>query len=495
MKIIDSFKKFFGIKEASLPEVLDAAGVGIDSDDNLYRGISQSYRDLSPLKFERALQISMYLWEKDPVAQQIILKPIEAIQNAGISFQAEDEAVQSFIDEFWDHPITGFRQQFWELWRDIKLMGEGCWPVSVNEMDGSIELGFIDPINIDRVKMVPGNARVPDKVVLKADSLGRKQEFDVIRMRNGKLQGDVFYFPINKPVNSTRGRPTLLALMDWIDLYDQAMFNDAERWALMRLFVFDLEMEGKNDEEIRDWLRKRFPDGKPPKPGTIFGHNEKVKLNAVTPDLKANDATTQAMAVLGHIAGGSGLPRWMLGFTGEVNQGVARETMRPVIWKIGAEQDQIKRILYTVFHFALEQAAKHGKHTKAGTITESTDLSFKIICNEVFPKDLVANSTAFGQAVNAITVLKDSGLVGEETARKLMVHMMNNLVDSDVTVDEIEKELTVEDEINKMFGQANGKMPEPMEKPTMNDIMLASADYTPAMLRKIRLKLSRNAKI
>jgi len=493
MNLLKSVRKLFKLKETTFPEILDAAGTGIDPDDHLYRGLTQSLRDMNPLKFERALQISMYLWEKDPVAQQIILKPIEAIQNAGISFQAEDEAVQAYLDEFWSHPITGFRQQFWDLWRDVKLMGEGCWPVAVNEIDGSIEIGFIDPINIDRIKMVPGNARIPDKVIMKADSMGRKQEFDIIRMRNWKLQGDVFYFAINKPVNSTRGRPTLLALMDWIDLYDQSMFNDAERWAMLRSFVYDVKLQGKTDSEIKEWLNRNFPGGKPPKPGSIFAHNEQVELNAVTPDLKATDATAQAMAVLGHIAGGSGLPRWMLGFTGEVNQGVARETMRPVIWKIGAEQEQIKQILYTVMYFALQQAQKYGRHTKEGTINERTNIDFKIICNEVFPKDLVANSTAFGQAVNAITVLKDSGLVDEATAREFAVHMMNQLTGFEKSVDEIEKELTLDDEIDKMLGQANGKMPEPMEKPTMNELMLASDLYDERMMKKIRLKLSRYA--
>jgi hypothetical protein len=63
------------------------------------------------------------------------------------------------------------------------------------------------------------------------------------------MEGEVFYFAINKLPNSLRGRSDLMALADWLDLYDQYLFSEVERLHLLSAFVWDYKIEGATDEK------------------------------------------------------------------------------------------------------------------------------------------------------------------------------------------------------------------------------------------------------
>jgi len=379
--------------------------------------------------------------EKNPTANRIITVPVEALQSAGLSISAGDEAVQAFIDEWWNDPIDGYIHQFYKDYQDNKLMGESVFPVGINPINGIIELGFIDPMNISSVLKVAGNARIDDRVILKPNLKGEQQSFDIIRKRQGVFTGDAFYFGFNKSTNGTRSRPELLKLLDWLDLFDSGMFNEAERWNLLSAFYFDIEMLNANSDQIKKYKNENFPTGKPPKSGTAFVHNEKIQQKIISPDLKAYQHTEAAKLQKQHIYGGAGYPDWFFGSGADTNQGVAREQMRPTIWLIEREQKRVSTMLYCILHFNLLQAQKHGYHTEAGLISESTDISFDINHNSVFPKDLVSNAVAYAQVTAAVNMQVDSGRMSEEVANEINASMVNELLDLDINPDDLVDEL------------------------------------------------------
>lgn len=117
-------KEYIGKFATSLREAMAPPSGSIDRDDYLYTPLGQTgTRDLNQITFERAVELSKSLFDKNPVANRIIRVPIEALKSVGLSINAEDDAVQSFIDEWWSHPIEGYKNQFYKDFQDNKLVG------------------------------------------------------------------------------------------------------------------------------------------------------------------------------------------------------------------------------------------------------------------------------------------------------------------------------------------------------------------------------------
>ena len=89
--------------------------------------------------------------------------------------------------------------------------------------------------------------------------------------------------------NSPRGRSSYLSVADWLDVYEQFLFDYSDKWPQFNSFVWDMKVEGGDNSAIQEQLNNFSK-----KSGSVFGHNEKVSLNAITPDLKSADAAEGA---------------------------------------------------------------------------------------------------------------------------------------------------------------------------------------------------------
>jgi len=436
----------FAVKDKQIIERLRETVVGtsgqIDRDDYLYEPLgTRNTRDLTSWSYERAVQASLDIFEKNPFANSIIKMPTDALESAGLEIKADDDAVQAFINEWWSHPIFGYKNQFYKDFQDNKLVGESTFPFEVNVIDGEVMLSIVDPVNVSSVLKVPGNARIDDKVKMKPDEFSDGRLFDIVRKRDGVFDGNIYYFGFNKPTNGTRSRPELLTVLDWLDLFDQSMFSELQRWSLLSSFFIDVEVQGASPDEMDYYKKKNFPHGKAPSPGSVFVHNEKIKQTIMTPDLKANDKSDMAKLQRKQILSGTRMQPWMFGDPDGTNQGVARESARPTIWLMERDQRRVSTMIYTMLHFSLLQAQAAVKHTDVGVINESTNISFDIIHGRVFPKDLVLNAVAFTQLTASISQQISAGLISQENANKINSNMINELLDIEIDPDDLVDEL------------------------------------------------------
>jgi hypothetical protein len=100
----------------------------------------------------------------------------------------------------------------------------------------------------------------------------------------GRLRGDCFYNAINKAKSASRGFSELFALADWVDVFDQMMFDFADKVRFLNSLVWHYTVEGADEtkaNEFKDRLTKE-----PPRQGGVQVTNEKVKIEAKTPDFK-----------------------------------------------------------------------------------------------------------------------------------------------------------------------------------------------------------------
>lgn len=461
-------------QEQSVPEFAGASGLTIDPDEDLFRRLSQTTRDKDPLTYERSVNISYWMYSRNGFYKRLIDISLQAIASAGVKMVTEDETIQEAWEEFWGKPITGISNWFFKDMKEVSLSGEADWPLAMNPINGDLEIGYVDPLNVKHIKMLPGNVRVPDKLFMKdrmmqADNSGKV--FDIVKSQFGLLVGELIHFPINKPVNASRGLPALLAVIDHVDLYDQVFFNEAERILMKKLFIWDVKRTGSDDATNTEWIRKQFPGGQPPKAASVRVHNENEEWNEVSPSMDSSDSSEGIRMIRQGTAGGAGYPDFFFGWGGDVNVATAREMLGPTMWMIEWQQTEIVGFLTELFSVQL-QAWDHRKHLESGLV-KSEGAKWEIKANKAFPKGFVVQAQAFSQVSGAIAGAEASGIIGKKTATKMFVDSANEL-DYNLNLSEVQEEIDEQPE-KDMFGSPKVE-PNSKEKSdiTFNEIMRMS---------------------
>lgn len=403
-------------RSQALKEGLMSLGSGtmqaIDADDYQYKRLTgkQQKRDLSPVQQDRMLEVAWFLWEQNPFARRLITLMSDLIVGDGVVVSAADQAVQDVLTKTWDHALNKMTSRMRSLYNAAALNGELIMPVVVNEITGRPVLGFIDPWQVQRVEHLPDNVLVPDTVVLKADAAAGQTEgrrLKIVREdpATGQLEGEVFYFSLNALPNSSRGRSDLMPLADWLDLYDQYLFSEVERLNLLSAFVWDYKIEGATPEQIAEKL-KQFPT---PRPGSVFGHNEKETLEAKTPDLKAQDRSEVARMLRVHIGGSAGFP---LSYLGETDSNRATiEGQNDVLMKTpAARQREFAAFLHQIASFAVQQAMRKNPSLFRGV----TDHTIAVKMPEIAVKDV----SRAGGILSGVASAMDTAMANKTLSKK-----------------------------------------------------------------------------
>lgn len=410
----------------------------IDSDDQLYRqsGGPQRFqrRDLSPVSQDRMIEICWSLLESNPFAKRLIELMTDLIVGEGIRATAKDPKTAEIVSRTWNHPVNRLDVRVRELYKAFSVTGELCLPSARNPITGIPQIGYIDPGQIAKVHTRIDNVMVPEFVELKASAgqtSGPKLKIIQEDPISGRLEGDCFYFRTNALPNSARGRSDLLTLADWLDLYDQLMFSEVERVKLFSSFVYDLKVQGGDKEQIREAKEALLKGGASPSSGSVFGHNEKVELGAITPDLQAADRSEVGKMLAIHMAGAIGFPVSWLGFT-DSNRATIEGQNDISLKTPAARQKEFAGHLGTILRFAIEGATTYNR----ALYRDVQGVDFSIEMPEIAAKDIARVGTVLAGVVSAMDTSMANGTMSRRAAALVVTSLIRHL-GVDLDVDEV----------------------------------------------------------
>jgi hypothetical protein len=279
-------------------------------------------------------------------------------------------------------------------------------------------MGYLDPLQIKQVVANPMNvedllAVVPMSGV---SDKTKKESYPIIKMDTNPnsdsynlRMGDCFYFAINKVSNQTRGTSDLLSLADWIDGYDSFLFNSLEKARVLNFYFWDVVLEGKNEKEIKEWLKRQ----RAPRPGSIRAHNEKVKWEAVVPDLKAADASEEMKIIRSYIAMGAGVPPHWLGGGEGITRATALEMGTPAFKHFKTRQLYVKHMFKFMFDFQIDQAILHK------VLPEDVNRSFVIYFPKITERALESLAQAMVSVGTSLTTAVDNEWISKKQAAQV----------------------------------------------------------------------------
>lgn len=415
-----------------------AAGGMIDPDDDLYRSTGMGYRDLLGFTLTRAQNLCVQMYRSNPLANRIIKIYVAFMAGEGFSVSAANPDVQAIVDEFWSAERNQMDDNHKRFARDKLLFGEGIHPVSVDEM-GNTTIGFIDPTNIDRIERSTLNNMILEAVILRPSPGADPQPLKIVRPETdpfdddaGLLTGDVFAWLHDRIAAASRGTPFLLPIIDWLDAYDQVLWELVERIKAVRAFFWDVEVQGADVsmlEEIKlQWGRTA------PRSGSVRYRNEKMTVQAQQPQIGAYEDVAAARYILRHIATGSGLqPHW-IGDPEDANRSTAETMDKPVFRALEDVQADWKSNMEAVLRFAVDRKVAKGLldrvvpvYDEAGQPTEEMmpahDL-IEVTVPAITDDDVTAAAASLAALAGAFIQLDSIAAIDRNTLRMVIRHLL-----------------------------------------------------------------------
>ena len=424
-----------GLTGADKTPMREAAGGTVDADDDQWRPLSgDSGRDLSPMSQARMRQVAFWLWENNLIANRLIELPLAYLLAEGVELRGYTPEAQRLLHRFWLDPINNMALKLPKKVRELALFGEQCYPTFVNEIDGAVRLGYLDPAQIETVMVDPDNPEQPIGIVSMRDKKGVQRRYKIIvngadteifgetaqRIRTTMDSGECFYFKVNDTSTGRRGRSDLLAAGDWLDAYDEFLFGEFDRSRFLRAFVWDVTMTGATPEQVA----KRMMTISSPAPGSVRVHNEAETWAPLSPALNAGDSTQNATLFRNHILGGLTVPEHWFGGGGNVNRASGESMMEPTFKMFSMRQRQVKALLEEIGCYVLRREAM-----ARGVRPEWDDKSLD--CEAIFPeltaKDTSKYAAALQQAAAACVATVAQGLMTRETAVRVIAAVAGRL--------------------------------------------------------------------
>lgn len=400
----------------------------------------QQRRDLHPITNDRMLEIAYYMYDTSGMVRRFVRDTKNFVLGEGIIINHPDPDALEILNRFWEDSQNLMNIKLESKVEFLGLLGEQCWPAFINPVNGHVKLGYVDPASIAEVHTDPQNVEVIQRVDLKG-RMGRSgKKYAVIRedaspmsKTFGRLVGDCFFFAINKPPNSPRGRSDLLPNFDMILTYEEQLFSELDRVDSLRNFIWDVTLSGMSGEDIQEWLRDH---GKPPKPNSVRAHNEAVTWQAVTPDLKSHDTKTLFEMFKEYLSGCQNRPSSWFGSGGKAYQLEADLMGEPTFADLGNRQRFVKYMIEFVLRFALDQAVIKGRISaeKADQARPTADMP------EMRAKDVGKLVSGVPQLATALAVAVSEDWIQMETASRIFISVVNRLgieVDVDAEIEAI----------------------------------------------------------
>lgn len=437
---------FFGAAiESEVKRRLPAASTSVSVDETGWRKLTGgAHRELTTLNKESEIEIAYRLFKTNPLARWIINISAAFICGEGFIIEAKNEDIKKLLTDFWDHPLNDLTVNIPTHVRELSIFGELLFPKFISQYTGKIVLGYIDPANIKTVVVDPENCKVVIGVITKGVNFQDGKRYKTVLNKDAEdflspaarawrenQIAECYYCRIGNLTNEERGQSDLLDIADWLDQYEQLLFDMSEKWSQLNVFVWDLLVEGAGEKEL-DEAVKRFIR----RSGSVHAHNEKVKLDAATPDLKTLDLEAGARLLRNHILGAKSIPSFWYGGAQDSNLAVSQEMSTPTYKSFSERQRVIKSMIETILDDVIVEADNRGMLNKV----PEDEKTYTLIAPELSSKDLSKFSASIRDIVQSLALAVTNEWVDKQTATQMFAFCMN-MIGYEIDADAVETAL------------------------------------------------------
>lgn len=428
------------VTRGALRQHFTEAATAFDDDPraNEYRRLAGTKRDLPPLAYDKAMQLSFEMWKRNPIGKRMIEIFVDFCMGEEFAVKvkikrrnegkADEDTQRMDAQKLWEDfvadPINDLNDNLPTFAQDLFINGELVLPVHVNTTpgpdgsvsgNGMVRLGYVDPSNVKEVVTEPYNMLIVRQLMMRPKDGAVLVPLKVINVdldatseTFNKLVGETFYFRINKVTNQLRGHGILIDLLDWLDAFDQFLFDGLEGVRLRNAFFYDLEMKGLNDSQIKEKAKEVTT----PRSGSLRIHNENAKYSVISPNLGTMDLEKGMLMFLTFIVGSKGFPLMWFGSGVDANRATAGEMAKPTLRMLQRMQNEIRKMVKQMVRFVCDASL-----TLKLAPNEYIDCEVSMV--DLNQADVGSLATALSSLFSAMAIGVERGWISDETAKKL----------------------------------------------------------------------------
>lgn len=399
----------------------------------------QTGRDLPNDVQGRSIALSFAAYRMNPLAHRLIELQINFVLGHGVTLNSNNPEFMAWLLEYWTNSYNAWPKKAAARLRDYYIYGEWLHSPMYDKARGMTYLGDLQPDAIVSIHPDTYSVSEPDIIVLRTDSVQRKdREFKMIRRRITPVSwnltppsGDLHHFAMGKTSDSMRGVGVLFPIIDMVDAYDDILFSRAEKIRAAGKIYWDLKMTGYTEDQIRDYLSKET--NVPPAPGTLYAHNENAELNILTPDMKADDLAVDTSNIKSFVVSSLGWPGTWFDDPGDAGRAVGAEMAEPSIKLIISLQTEFLQMLLEETNYAALRAINDGTLAANESYKGDDDWSiqripdYSITCSNPSARDFQRLGPALARFGTFLGSLAERKVITQEEMRAMVAHTINQL--------------------------------------------------------------------
>lgn len=407
-----------------------AAGSGWDQVDGDYGfrrvGAAGSRREVPRYTAEKARTLSVHGYRVNPMARAIIDTYVAfCVGDSGVKLSSTSPEVEPFARRFWDDPRNQLGTSQEMLLRSHMLLGETAFELMVAEMSGATRIAYLAPESIAGVSLEANNPLWP-KTLHIAQTSGQTVDLPIVQidefteLRTGDA---MFWADWKAVVSDRRGFPFLGPVLDWLDAYDQVLWNLVDRTALARYMVWDVTVDGDQDDIDRVIAARGGTHV--PRSGTAEFHNGKVTWKPMQHQTGAQEDRTTASAALTNLAAGAGLSKPWLADPEDANRATSLTMAEPVRRRVGGVQKVWLGHMTELVRFQIDQLVARGRiPATVAVVNQAGDAqqvpaseTVRVLGPEIAASDAKLNAEILVNLSQALIGMRAQNLLSEDACR------------------------------------------------------------------------------
>lgn len=359
----------------------------------------------------------------NPLAKRQIKNITSYLVGRGIKVVSPSLDAQEIINSFICNP-----QNYWELFireesNRLQLDGEIILLLFVNTGNGSVVVRDIEPNEITDIILSPDDyrkieaiRRVYSKKIYSSDYKSYHIETidEIIKSgepdpTNDNIIRDFLIIKMPTVATQVRGVPELSSHLYWLKQYRQLLDTRVALNKMRASYIWDVTVTG--DEE--DVKRVRNENSKPPKPGTVKFHNDKIVWEAKDAKINAQDSEADLRAIKLMSVAGSGQPEYMItGDASNANFASTQETTLAFLKCLEDYQDLFEHFLSSLFNKVFFYAQKYGEAPETFTDQNGEEIPMNSLVLVTFPETKPKDIEKLGRYLQTLQLM---GIASDET--------------------------------------------------------------------------------
>jgi hypothetical protein len=408
-------------------EAIDLPDIRNDDHDRFFSTLLGA--GASRFNLRRAAEVSAAVAERNPMARRILRLDLDYTIGSQITASPklpnDQDERQAEIDAELRRTVRRYKlsTQWWsKLFRRFLVEGEiAVKLIPATDPRYPRRPVIMSTTELDLVK----NADTDDVVALLNQTITRGDRYRVLNTMSADDEGheykaEILYFRHDE--SGDRGVPELLPLLNRLTWENEIASLSVKRFKSLMRWFWHAVAEDASQEQI-DALNDAQSIA--PRTASVRWSNGKVRWEAVTPALQADDTQTFARNLRAGIAGGAGQPSHWHGDGGDVNLATAEAMDEPTFRHFERLQGEFFEIASTVLSLIADDLRQLGRVGEFDPDELSWDLALPVLGTE----DLERSTRALAQGTAAAANMRAEGLITFEATKRIGRELISKSLD------------------------------------------------------------------